>query len=69
MSKAYERFDELREYAAEVAIGIVIAEQLERIADALEKQSAGHIQIEGKSISTDETGKVYSQGSTQKWTP
>lgn len=43
MSKVIWRIDELieRGQSQEAATGIAIAEQLERIADALEKQNAG----------------------------
>lgn len=43
MSKVKERFEELfkEHHSAQVAVQIATAEQLERIADELEKQNAG----------------------------
>lgn len=43
MSKTIERFEELlkEHHSAQVAVQIATAEQLERIADELEKQNAG----------------------------
>jgi len=55
MSKVILRIDQLisRGQAQEDATLIVIAEQLERIADALEKQNAGNqmVMINGREIS------------------
>jgi len=55
MSKVILRIDQLisRGQAQEDATLIVIAEQLERIADALEKQNAGNqmVMIDGREIS------------------
>lgn len=42
MSKVIERFEDLLDHhSAQVAVQIATAEQLERIADELEKQNAG----------------------------
>jgi len=55
MSKVILRIDQLfcRGHAQEDATLIVIAEQLERIADALEKQNAGNqmVMVNGREIS------------------